>query len=50
VVPFRSMDLASAALSAAGVTVATHVSPGIGHSVGRDGLAVAAMFARKVFS
>ena len=45
VVPFRSMELASAALTASGVTVETHVSPGLGHSVGEDGLAAAAAFA-----
>jgi len=48
VVPFRSMAIASAALSAAGVAVETHASPGIGHSVGQDGLAAAAAFARRV--
>ncbi|MES2988371.1 MAG: alpha/beta fold hydrolase [Pseudomonadota bacterium] len=48
VVPFRSMDLASTALAAAGVTVETHVSPGVGHSVGQDGLAAATAFALRV--
>ncbi|WP_230770804.1 alpha/beta hydrolase [Sphingomonas sp. Leaf4] len=48
VVPFRSMDLAATALAAAGVTVETHVSPGLGHSVGQDGLAAATAFARRV--
>lgn len=48
VVPFRSMELASTALTASGVTVATHVSPGLGHSVGQDGLAAAAAFAVRV--
>jgi len=46
VVPFRSMDLANAALTAAGVPVEMHVSPGLGHSVGQDGLAAVAAFAR----
>ena len=45
VVPFRSMELASTALIASGVPVETHVSPGLGHSVGEDGLAAAAAFA-----
>jgi phospholipase/carboxylesterase len=45
VVPFHSMDLASAALTACGVAVETHVSPGAGHSVGQDGLAAATAFA-----
>jgi phospholipase/carboxylesterase len=47
IVPFRSMDLASTALTAAGVTVETHVSPGVGHSVGQDGLAAATAFAAR---
>lgn len=47
VVPFRSMDLATAALTAAGVTVENHVSPGVGHSVGQDGLAAATEFMRR---
>ncbi|MEO6215933.1 MAG: dienelactone hydrolase family protein [Sphingomonas sp.] len=45
VVPFRSMDLASTALTAAGVAVETHISPCVGHSVGQDGLAAATAFA-----
>ncbi|HUD91425.1 alpha/beta hydrolase [Sphingobium sp.] len=48
VVPFRSMDLANAALTAASVPVEMHVSPGLGHSVGQDGLEAAAAFARTV--
>ncbi|RVT91154.1 alpha/beta hydrolase [Sphingomonas crocodyli] len=48
VVPFRSMDLAATALTANGVAVDTHVSPGVGHSVGQDGLAAAAAFAKRV--
>lgn len=50
VVPFHSMELASAALTAAGVAVESHVSPGIGHSVGQDGMAAATAFARRVLS
>jgi phospholipase/carboxylesterase len=45
VVPFRAMELASAALAACGVTIENHVSPGVGHSVGQDGLAAATAFA-----
>jgi phospholipase/carboxylesterase len=45
IVPFQSMDLAANALTAAGVRVETHVSPGVGHSVGQDGLAAATAFA-----
>jgi len=45
VVPFHSMDRAATALTAAGVEVQTHVSQGVGHSVGHDGLAAAMAFA-----
>ncbi|RYD68570.1 MAG: alpha/beta fold hydrolase [Sphingomonadales bacterium] len=45
VVPFRSMELASTALTAAGVPVETHISQGTAHSVGQDGLAAATAFA-----
>lgn len=48
VVPFRSMDLAATALTANGVPAETHISPGVGHSVGQDGLAAATAFARRV--
>jgi phospholipase/carboxylesterase len=48
IVPFGSMDLASKALAAAHVSVETHVSPGVGHSVSQDGLAASAAFARRV--
>jgi phospholipase/carboxylesterase len=45
VVPFGSMDLASTALTSAGVPVETYASPGVGHSVDQDGLAAATAFA-----
>ena len=45
IVPFDAMELASTALSAAGVSVETHASPGVAHSVGQDGLAAATAFA-----
>jgi phospholipase/carboxylesterase len=48
VVPFRSLDLAAGALSAAGVSVETHVSPGAAHTVAPDGLAAAAAFAKRL--
>jgi len=48
IVPFSSMDSASAALIAAGVRVETHVSSGVGHTVGQDGLAAATAFAVRV--
>lgn len=44
VVPFRSMDLAKAALTAVGVSVETPVSPGVAHSIGQDGLDAATTF------
>lgn len=50
VVPFRSMGLATTELAAVGIDVATHVSPGIGHSVGQDGLSAAAEFAIRVLT
>lgn len=46
VVPYRSMDLAQSALAALSVPVDTHASPGLGHSVGQDGLEAAVAFAR----
>lgn len=48
VVPFRAMELASTALAEVGVPVETHVSPGVGHSIGPDGLAATTGFARRV--
>lgn len=45
VVPFNSMNLTSAALTAAGVDVETHSSSGVGHSIGEDGIAAAMAFA-----
>ncbi len=48
VVPFKSMDLASTALTTAGVSVETHASSGVGHSVSQDGLAAVAAFAVRV--
>ncbi len=50
VVPFRSLELAAAALAEAGVTVETHVSPGTNHSVAPDGLKAAISFVRRVLS
>jgi len=50
VVPFRSMELAETALTAAGITVDTHVSPGVGHSIAQDGLAAATAFAKRVIA
>ena len=50
IVPFSSMDLASTALTAAGVRIEAHVSAGVGHSVGQDGLAAATAFAVRALS
>ncbi|QPH53407.1 alpha/beta hydrolase [Pontivivens ytuae] len=41
VVPFDSMRLAAQALEAADFDVQTHVSPGVAHGIGPDGLTVA---------
>lgn len=48
VVPFRSMETAETALKAVSVNVQTHVSTGVGHSVGEDGLRAATKFAERV--
>jgi len=45
VVPFRSLELAATGLTALDIPVETHVSRGVAHSVGQDGLAAAAAFA-----
>lgn len=50
VVPFRSMGMATTALAAVGIDAETHVSPGIGHSVGQDGLTAATEFAIRVLT
>lgn len=50
IVPFGSMEQASTALAKVHVPVETHVSPGVGHSVGPDGLAAATEFARRVLT
>lgn len=50
VVPFGSLAAAERDLSAAGLIVETHVSPGIGHTVGPDGLTAGGAFARRVLS
>lgn len=49
VVPVASLAEAEGALKAAGVEVATHVSHGLGHGIGPDGLRLALDFARARF-
>jgi phospholipase/carboxylesterase len=49
-VPFASLAQAEQALTSEGFPVETHVSPGIGHTVGPDGLAAASAFARRVLA
>ena len=44
VVPPASMAEAAAALEAAGVSVRTHMSPGVAHGIGPDGLSLALQF------
>ncbi len=46
-VPYASMAEAEAALAAAGVPVATHTSPGVGHGIAPDGLRLAVAFIRE---
>lgn len=46
VVPFDSLAEAATGLEAAGVEVMTHVSPGMGHGIGPDGLTLALRFIR----
>jgi phospholipase/carboxylesterase len=48
VVPFRSLAQAERELEEAGLAVETHISPGIGLSVGPDGLSAGGAFARRV--
>jgi phospholipase/carboxylesterase len=48
VVPFGSLAEAEQELKSVGLAVETHVSPGIGHTVGPDGLAAGSAFARRV--
>lgn len=50
VVPVGSIDLAATSLANVGIAVETHLSPGIGHSVGEDGVAAAIAFARRVLA
>jgi phospholipase/carboxylesterase len=44
VVPVRASEDAAAALEAAGCAVSLHLSPGLGHGIGPDGLDFAARF------
>lgn len=48
VVPFREMVLAASALRAVDVQVETHVSPGVEHHIGQDGLATTIAFAERI--
>ena len=50
VVPFASLAEAERELKAAGVIVESHISPGVGHIVGPDGLAAGGAFARRVLA
>jgi phospholipase/carboxylesterase len=50
VVPFGSLAEAERELKGVGLDVETHVSPGIGHTVGPDGLTVGSAFARRVLA
>jgi len=50
VVPFVSLTEAERELKGIGLDVETHISPGIGHTVGPDGLTIGAAFARRVLA
>lgn len=50
VVPFESLGLAVAALKKAGFAVQSHVSPGVAHGIGPDGLGLALQFIQKALS
>ena len=50
VVPPAALPEAAAALRAAGVEVATHLSPGVGHSVDADGLRLGGEFVARVLA
>ena len=50
VVPFGSLAEAERELKGVGVDVETHVSPGVGHTVGPDGLAAGGAFARRILA
>jgi phospholipase/carboxylesterase len=49
-VPFASLREAADALGKAGVAARTHVSPGLGHGIGPDGLRMALDFTREVLA
>ena len=48
VVPVQALKMASDALQAAGVMVATHVSPGIGHGIDEAGVELGGQFLQSV--
>ncbi len=50
VIPVQALDEARAALSGAGVPVESHVSPGVGHGIDPEGLALAGRFLKQVLA
>ncbi len=50
VVPFGSLAEAEQEMKGVGLDVETHVSPGVGHTVGPDGLSAGGVFARRVLA
>jgi phospholipase/carboxylesterase len=50
VVPFSSLADAERELKGIGLIAETHVSPGVGHTVGPNGLAAGSAFARRVLT
>ena len=50
VMPFQESEHAAAALSGLGVDVATHILPGVGHTISAQGAALAGAFLTEVFA
>jgi phospholipase/carboxylesterase len=49
-IPPQAMPMSATALRALGLTVETHVSAGVGHGIGEDGLRLGAAFLLKAFA
>ncbi len=50
VVPVQALKLASDGLKQAGVTVETHISPGVGHGIDQDGVELGGKFLARVLA
>jgi phospholipase/carboxylesterase len=49
-IPPQALPMSASALRALGVNVETHMSPGVGHGIGEDGLRLGAEFLIKAFA